>query len=231
MPVLDQFYGRVRLDPVLGPVFESIVTDWNEHLQRLEDFWSSIMLTSGRYKGNPIAMHLIHTDQIQPHMFLRWLELWRVTTDDMLPGDVALQMQAKAARIGERLNRAMHGPDAVAAIVSDAQSQTLEPYRRSQIFDQTTLPTGLLKRHATKAGTWAVIKIIEGQVVLHYDGETALPSRHLHQSMPGFIAPLQPHHLELVGPVRLQIEFFDRSPSTHSCYHQQGMNHAYASKS
>jgi truncated hemoglobin YjbI len=115
MPVLASFYARVRRDPDLAPVFNTVVQDWTEHLQRLEDFWSSLMLTTGRYKGNPVAMHLIHAHIIESHMFARWLQLWEETTNDMVPADVAMSMQAKAARIADRLNRAMHGPDSVIA--------------------------------------------------------------------------------------------------------------------
>ncbi|WKL23649.1 group III truncated hemoglobin (plasmid) [Agrobacterium tumefaciens] len=52
--VLHAFYTKVRTDPVLSVPF-SVVQDWEEHMVRLTDFWSSLMLTSGRYKGNPRA--------------------------------------------------------------------------------------------------------------------------------------------------------------------------------
>lgn len=53
--VVDLFYDRVRADPMLGPVFNGSVKDWPHHLDRLKAFWSSVMLTSGRYKGDPVA--------------------------------------------------------------------------------------------------------------------------------------------------------------------------------
>ena len=46
--VIGAFYARVREDDALGPVFNGAVADWDEHLERLGDFWSSVMLTSGR---------------------------------------------------------------------------------------------------------------------------------------------------------------------------------------
>lgn len=105
--VIRAFYDRVREDDSLGPLFSSAVHDWSEHLQRLGDFWSSVMLTSGRYKGNPVAMHLLHADQITPAMFDRWLGLWAATTSELLPGEVATVMQAKAARIADTLKSAV----------------------------------------------------------------------------------------------------------------------------
>ena len=108
--IIKAFYDRVRLDPVLGPVFNEAVDDWPDHLDRLEDFWSSMLSSSGRYKGNPVAVHKMHASIMQPAMLARWLELWILTTDQLAPRETAFIMQAKARRIGERLMYAVHGP-------------------------------------------------------------------------------------------------------------------------
>jgi Domain of unknown function DUF488 len=47
--LVDSFYAKVRADPELGPIFErAIVGDWGPHLATMHDFWSSVMLTTGR---------------------------------------------------------------------------------------------------------------------------------------------------------------------------------------
>lgn len=46
--VVDVFYNRVRADPMLGPVFNGAIDDWPDHLGKLQAFWSSVMLTTGR---------------------------------------------------------------------------------------------------------------------------------------------------------------------------------------
>src|SRR3546814_15846456 len=63
------FYARVRADEELGPIFNDAIDDWPEHLEKLVAFWSSVVLTSGRYKGNPMAAHLKHRDRITPASF------------------------------------------------------------------------------------------------------------------------------------------------------------------
>lgn len=224
MPVLSRFYASVRQDPQLGPVFNTIVEDWTEHLQRLEDFWSSLMLTSGRYKGNPVAMHVIHAQRIQPHMFARWLELWEETTNEMVHADVARDMQAKAARIAERLNSAMHGPASAVAPCDLSSAAPAKPYRQTAIFDHETVPPALLTRHETRAGTWAIVRVIEGRIALHLHDTTTV-SLDLDPLHPGVIAPRQPHHLALGGPVRFRLEFFDRDPQENH-RNQQGAFHA-----
>ncbi len=104
--LVDRFYAKVRADDTLGRVFNPAVGDWAEHLEKLTHFWSSIMLTSGKYHGNPMAAHYKHLARITPEMFARWLELWAETTAEVVPR-AAPELQAKAARIAESLKLAL----------------------------------------------------------------------------------------------------------------------------
>jgi hemoglobin len=101
--LVDTFYARVRDDRMIGPVFNRVVRDWPEHLDRLQAFWSSVMLTSGRYKGRPLPAHVRHGDAIDAAAFERWLDLWRETTDDLFAPGPAAALQDKAGRIAESL--------------------------------------------------------------------------------------------------------------------------------
>ncbi|OWJ68829.1 group III truncated hemoglobin [Inquilinus limosus] len=105
--LLARFYERVRRDDDLGPLFNDVVHDWDVHLERISDFWSSVILASGRYKGNPVVIHLMHAHRITSEMFERWLMLWEETTSEMLPDAVAAAMQAKARRIADTLKVAL----------------------------------------------------------------------------------------------------------------------------
>ena len=101
--LIDTFYARVRADPLIGPVFNRAISDWPHHLEKLQAFWSSVMLTSGRYKGRPLSEHVKHADSISSASFERWLSLWRETTDELFVAYVAAALQEKAARIAESL--------------------------------------------------------------------------------------------------------------------------------
>jgi hemoglobin len=101
------FYAKVRADTQLAPVFERAVTDWPDHLDKLSAFWSSVMLTSGRYKGNPMAAHVLQAPHITPDMFARWLALWSEATAETMPPAAAAALQAKAARIASSLKNAI----------------------------------------------------------------------------------------------------------------------------
>jgi hemoglobin len=105
--LVHSFYGKVREDEALGPVFNDAISDWPHHLGKMVDFWSSVMLTTGRYKGNPMMMHLKHVARIRPAMFDRWLELWRETAGEVLDEDGAAAVSAKANRIAESLQLGM----------------------------------------------------------------------------------------------------------------------------
>src|SRR3546814_12143172 len=83
--VVHAFYARVRQDDRIGPLFNAAVEDWDEHLDRLTRFWASVMLTSGRYKGNPMAAHPHHAEPIEPSIFDPWLRLWAHPTNDLYP--------------------------------------------------------------------------------------------------------------------------------------------------
>ncbi|MFM5917330.1 MAG: group III truncated hemoglobin, partial [Novosphingobium sp.] len=78
--LVDAFYARVRSDAQLGPVFNGAIADWPDHLDKLAAFWSSVMLASGSYKGQPVPAHRKHRVSITPEMFERWLGLWRDVT-------------------------------------------------------------------------------------------------------------------------------------------------------
>jgi hemoglobin len=111
--LVDRFYAKARLDPLIGPVFNGAVEDWDAHLRTLNAFWSSVMLTSGRYKGNPMAAHM--KLPIELPFFGRWLALWRETADELFAPDQALQFKAKAERIAESLKLGLfYRPEAFA---------------------------------------------------------------------------------------------------------------------
>lgn len=105
--LVHTFYARVRTDAELGPIFNDAIGDWPEHLDKLTAFWSSVMLTSGRYKGQPVPAHLKHRDRITPELFQRWLALWGETARELMPPVAAAALVSRATRIAESLQLAL----------------------------------------------------------------------------------------------------------------------------
>lgn len=106
--LVDQFYTKVRQDELLGPVFESAIAEneWPAHLATMRDFWSSIMLTSGRYHGNPVSAHRA-VEGITPDLFQRWLALFAETCAELFDESTAANFGDKAKRIATSLQLAL----------------------------------------------------------------------------------------------------------------------------
>jgi len=104
--LVTTFYARVRRDALLGPVFLGALgksdTAWTRHLARLCDFWSSVMLTSGRYHGDPFSVHL-RLSSISPPMFDHWLALFGETCGDLFAPPLAEAFRLKADRVARSL--------------------------------------------------------------------------------------------------------------------------------
>jgi hemoglobin len=93
------FYGRAREDELIGPIFAAAVTDWEHHIGTITDFWSSVILRTGRYDGRPLRPHLALP--LEGRHFDRWLRLFEATAREIYPADVAELFIAKARRIAD----------------------------------------------------------------------------------------------------------------------------------
>ena len=113
--LVHAFYARVRQDELLGPVFDAHVSDWDHHLAKLVDFWSSILLRTGRYSGTPMQKHASLAG-LNPELFERWLALFRQTAAEQPNGAMAARACEMAQRIAQSLwmgYQISRDPDAV----------------------------------------------------------------------------------------------------------------------
>lgn len=105
--VVTAFYTRARADDLLGPVFAAHVEDWPAHLERVTDFWVTLLGGEpGRaaWRGNLNSAHA--GLGVRAAHLGRWLALWDETAREVLPADAAALLSARAAVMGERLGRA-----------------------------------------------------------------------------------------------------------------------------
>lgn len=115
--LVHEFYAAVREDPLLGPIFNRHVHDWDEHLVTLSDFWSSILRRTGRFSGAPMPKH-IALPGLSAELFKRWLALFRAITADQPNQAMGEHAYAMAQRIAESLwygYQIAHGQDALAS--------------------------------------------------------------------------------------------------------------------
>lgn len=105
--LVHRFYGKVRADALLGPVFAARITDWSPHLDRMVAFWSSVALMTGRYHGAPVPAHA--GLPIEQRHFDRWLTLFRETAGEVCPPRGAALVIDRAERIARSLRMAVEG--------------------------------------------------------------------------------------------------------------------------
>jgi hemoglobin len=103
--LVDRFYAKVRLDPQIGPIFNEAVENWPAHLDLLKDFWSSVLLTTGRYKGNPLLAHF--RLPIEEKHFERWLALFTETANEVMSAPHAALVAQRAALIAVNMKRVL----------------------------------------------------------------------------------------------------------------------------
>jgi len=101
------FYAKIRQDPLLGPVFDERITDWEPHLQRMCAFWSSVALMSGVYHGRPMEKHL--PLPVDARHFDRWLALFDETAHEVCPPAAAAHFIERAHRVAESLELGIAG--------------------------------------------------------------------------------------------------------------------------
>ena len=95
------FYAQVRKDPLIGPIFEAKIDDWSHHLEKLCAFWSSVVLMSGRYHGQPMRAHM--PLPVERAHFERWLEIFETTARNICPPKAADVFIDRARRIADSL--------------------------------------------------------------------------------------------------------------------------------
>ena len=106
--LVEDFYGRVRQDERLSPIFDTAIGErWDTHLPKMKAFWGAIVFSDGRFKGAPVPAH-VKLKSVTPEDFTLWLGLFRQTLDAIAPTrDARDFLMERAERIAESLKLAM----------------------------------------------------------------------------------------------------------------------------
>ncbi len=78
-------------------------------------------------------------------------------------------------------------------------------YKSTKVFNQETVPKGLLKDHSTASHVWGELNIISGTL------EYAIGENEVHilnTEIKGVIAPEEIHHIKPIGNVEFFIKFY-----------------------
>jgi len=95
---VEAFYGKIRQDGLLGPIFAERVVEWPVHLARMKAFWRSVLHNSGEFTGNPMLKH-VAIPGLELRHFSHWLELFYATLREMEPTSEATALVGERARM------------------------------------------------------------------------------------------------------------------------------------
>jgi hemoglobin len=96
--LVDNFYGAIREDPLLNPIFTDFArVEWEHHLPKMYAFWGGIILNQPGYVGQPFVPHT-RLPVAREH-FTRWVELFRTTVDRLFTGEAADRAKNAASSI------------------------------------------------------------------------------------------------------------------------------------
>ena len=96
--LVDTFYGNVRKDPLIGPIFNGVIGNrWPEHLEKMYRFWQTVLFDEHTYFGSPFTPHA--QLPVDRQHFDTWLGLWHGTIDQFFIGERA----AEAKWRGEKM--------------------------------------------------------------------------------------------------------------------------------
>lgn len=108
--MVHRFYAKVRQDELIGPIFiHAIGQKWDAHLERLCAFWSTVLLASRSYYGDPFTAHRM-VQGIQKDHFERWLFLFKNTVHEVFTEDVAQDIFSRAERMSNRMQDILFEP-------------------------------------------------------------------------------------------------------------------------
>lgn len=104
--LVDTFYDKVQVSPVIGPIFNDIArVDWDHHLPRMYQFWAGLLLGEPGFSGNPMRKHveLSRMTSLTETEFAEWLRLFGETTDELFAGEKAEEAKTRAANIARMM--------------------------------------------------------------------------------------------------------------------------------
>ena len=111
------FYARVRIDPILGPVFNSVIAeeDWPAHIEKVSRFWDLAFRLDRNYAaGGFMAAHLKHAHIQQEHTH-RWLQLFEEALADVCNAREAAGFRAVANAMMENVRFGLRRRDKILA--------------------------------------------------------------------------------------------------------------------
>ncbi len=105
--LMTLFYEKSIADEEIGPYFIHELGDdltseeWIDHIELLADFWLAKILGEDTYYGNFIGAH-VKMPPIKKESFIRWVELFSLTADEVYIPDIAEVFKKKGIQFSQQ---------------------------------------------------------------------------------------------------------------------------------
>jgi len=107
--LVSTFYSRIKTNELLGPIFTAAIPEdeWNQHMEKITEFWNSAVFGSMTYRGNPAMKH-VQVDKsndfsVTQNHFKVWLDNWNSVVDENFSGAVAENVKMRARKMATGL--------------------------------------------------------------------------------------------------------------------------------
>ena len=102
--LVSSFYDKIKMDNELGPFFNTVIQDWEKHIEHLTNFWESQLFMKNVFKGNPLKKHVEidkkNNHEINNDHFGLWLNYWFKTLDELFAGERTQLAKNRARNMG-----------------------------------------------------------------------------------------------------------------------------------
>lgn len=107
--LLTEFYSVAMKDAEIGHHFVDL--DLEAHMPVITDFWEKVLFSRPVYFGNPLVVHkVLHAKApLKYEHFVRWVEIFSRTIDNLFEGGLAEAAKLRAKMIAHNMNRHLNG--------------------------------------------------------------------------------------------------------------------------
>lgn len=106
--LMRAFYGNMFQDEIMGPIFIDVARmDLEAHIPIMCDFWELQLFQQPGYRGGMMMVHFqLHMKtELEHHHFMRWLDYWYATLDDLFEGPRATWAKTVASRVANNMSQ------------------------------------------------------------------------------------------------------------------------------
>ena len=89
----------------------------------------------------------------------------------------------------------------------------IQAYKKTPVFNETTVPKGLLANHSTAKGVWGKICVLAGELILIYEAPSS-EAVSLKKGGHGWVNPQQLHRVQCGKNTEFYVEFYKKIKKT-----------------